>query len=238
MGRSSRRSFVVRSFRCDVLRGTRSELRRLVSDVARHRLVTVVGIGGIGKTRLVDEYADLRRLEGDDVRRARLAPAIDGRSTAVHIAAELGLTIDVETEHDVIGLVAAVLGRDPVVLTLDAMEYATDAGDVVLSLVERCPRLRVVATSPVPLGVHGERTLSLEPLQIGTGDDLGEGTALDLLIDRAGLDTGSMTDETLRVLAARARGDGRYPDADRAGGTDRHGRGHRHYSRRRWLGPP
>ena len=173
--------------------------------------MTVVGIGGIGKTRLVDEYTHARRLALDVVRRAGFASATDGRGVAAHIAAELGLTTDLEDDHETVASIAAVLGRDEVLLVLDAVEHAMEASEVALTLVERCPRLRVLATSRVPLGVQGERTVKLDPLPIGEPGDLVGGTAVELLIDRAGLDSESLSNDTVTALVGRAAAAGGVP---------------------------
>ena len=142
-----------------------------------HRLVTVVGIGGIGKTRVVDEYAHSQRFVGDDVRHANFASVPVGACTAVHLAAELGLGADAQSDHEAVDLIAAFLGHEPVLLVLDGLEHAVDANAVVLRLIERCPRLKVLATSRVPLGVQAERTVNLQPLPIGTLGESDTGTA-------------------------------------------------------------
>ena len=119
--------------------GRERELERLATELARHRLVTVVGIGGIGKTRLVDEYTHARRLALDDVRRAGFASATDGRGVAAHIAAELGLTTDLQDDHETVASIAAALGREEVLLVLDAVEHALEASEVALDTGRAVP---------------------------------------------------------------------------------------------------
>ena len=132
--------------------GREAELAQVATDLAKHRLVTVVGIGGVGKTRLVDEYAHGREVAGEDVRRAAFASAPDGVGAAIHLASELGLGTDAPSDHEAVDLVAAALGREPVLLILDGMEHASGASAVALRLIDRCGRLRVLATSRVPSG--------------------------------------------------------------------------------------
>lgn|GEM_PF-5109626 len=191
--------------------GRARELAQIGADLTKHRLLTVVGIGGIGKTRVVDEYAETRRFAGDDVRRASFASAAGGGGAAVHLATELGLGTDAQSDHDAADLIAAALGREPVLLVLDRLERVTGANGIVLRLIERCPRLRVLATSRVPLGVQAERILNLQPLPIGRPGESDAGTALELLIDRAGLERAALDDDALAELVARAEATGGIP---------------------------
>ena len=173
--------------------------------------MTVVGIGGVGKTRLVDEFAHGRHVAGDDVRRASFASAPEGVGAGIHLASELGLGTDAHSDHEAADLVAAALGREPTLLILDGMEHASGANGVVLRLIERCGRLRVLATSRVPLGVQAERTLSLQPLPIDGPGTPESGTALELLLDRAGIGIDALDDEARAELGVRAAATGGIP---------------------------
>jgi DNA-binding SARP family transcriptional activator len=191
--------------------GRDRELALIDTLLESHRLLTVVGIGGIGKTRLVDEYARGRQFGGDDVRSAGFASTPPGVGAAVHLASELGLGVDAQTDREAADVLAATVGREPVLLVLDALEHAPDANSLVLGIIERCPRVRVLATSRVPLGVQAERTLSIAPLPLGTSAASEAGTALELLADRAGIGLDALDQDARADLIARVEATGGIP---------------------------
>jgi predicted ATPase/DNA-binding CsgD family transcriptional regulator len=138
--------------------GRRAELAELTDLLARHRLVTITGAGGCGKTRLAIE--GLRRVETgypDGAWWVDLAPvavAEPGRVAAT-AAAALGVLVDPAG-----GPVAALAGqlRDrTLVVGLDNCEHVADGClELVDALLRACPGVTVLATSRQPLGVAGE----------------------------------------------------------------------------------
>ncbi len=147
-----------------------ADLRRLL---AAHRLVTLVGPAGAGKTRLAVEHAAATADSGDGPWLVRLADVTDPAVLPSTVAAAAGVA-----DPDPAALAAALTGRTGL-LVLDNCEHlVAEVAGLVLALLPRCPRLRVLATSREPLGVDGERVLPVAPLPADT--------ATDLLVDRVG----------------------------------------------------
>ncbi|GAA2348846.1 AfsR/SARP family transcriptional regulator [Dactylosporangium salmoneum] len=145
-----------------------AEVRALLDE---HRLVTVTGPGGAGKTRLAME---LCRGLSVDVRLAELAGVEDGTLLEPALAQAFGLAVPT----GVAGIAEAV-GDRPVVLLLDNGEQLVAAlAGVVRRLLAEVPGLRVLLTSRSPLSVAGERQYPVPPLPAGTA-------AVELFLDRA-----------------------------------------------------
>jgi predicted ATPase/DNA-binding SARP family transcriptional activator len=159
--------------------GRSAELAAVVTQVAAHRLVTVVGTGGVGKTRLAVEAG--WRLVADapgGVWEVDLAPLADPNT----IARPLALALDVPYRTGEVGLAryAERIGDRATVVLLDNCEHQLAAvRALVTELLARCPGLRVLATSQQALGLERELVVALTPLS--TDDD----TALELFVDRA-----------------------------------------------------
>ncbi len=171
--------------------GRTAELDRLARAVGRDGIVTVVGLGGMGKSRLVDEFAYGQRLAGLRLLRVSMGTLVDAERLPQHVADALGLfTDDAASPLDV--LVAAI-GSEPTLLVLDGVEqFTAEVGNLALQLMQRCSRLRIVATSRVPLGISVERTIPLGPLPLPGPGEPYDGTALQLMTERGGLDEASL----------------------------------------------
>ncbi|HUR51916.1 MAG TPA: adenylate/guanylate cyclase domain-containing protein [Mycobacteriales bacterium] len=156
--------------------GDLDELERVVPGTA---LLTLVGPGGVGKTRLAQALVD------------RLAPRMPGGAWAVSLA-------DLPDGGDVLPSVARALGvreeagrslassvtdrvrAQPLLLVLDNCEHVLDAvADVVDSILRVAPDARVLATSQAPLGVSGERVRQVEPLTLADAVRLFDARACD-----------------------------------------------------------
>jgi predicted ATPase/DNA-binding SARP family transcriptional activator len=136
-------------------------------------IVTVTGIGGVGKTRVAVEAA--WRASGDFRDGALfvdLASTPGARQVPGAIAAALGLPPDqrLATRDAVI---AALRGRE-LLLVLDNFEHVADAAGFVAELLEAAVEVHVVATSRTRLGVVGEREYPLRPLAAPGSDDVVE----------------------------------------------------------------
>ncbi|MCO1660360.1 BTAD domain-containing putative transcriptional regulator [Pseudonocardia humida] len=135
--------------------------------LATERLVTVVGPGGVGKTRVATEVAR----GSDAVTVLLLAPVTDQGAIPHALAAALRLTV---ARGDVLAACAAVLGDRPALLVVDNCEHLLDAvRDTVGALLSACPRLSVLATSREPLGLPAEYAFRLAPLPLPGPDDAG-----------------------------------------------------------------
>ena len=137
--------------------GRDSLVVEVLALVAAHRLVTLLGPGGVGKTRMLGEIGRRLRAERPDrpVVMCELATA-DEESVVDVVAAALGI----EGRPDV-GLadrVAAVLGDTEIALLLDNCEHVLDpVAELVERLLATCPNVRLVATSRERLRVAGEQ---------------------------------------------------------------------------------
>ena len=185
--------------------GRDGPVREVAGLLERHRLVTVTGPGGVGKTRLAGEVA--RAVAGrfaDGAWLAELAPVRDPAQVAAVVAAALG--VREQPGVPVAEVLARVLARQQLLLVLDNCEHVIGAAaELCAGLLAACDDVRVLATSREPLAVAGEARYRLGPLSLPGGDDpagAGGSEAVALFADRA------------RQADARFRA-GR---ADRAGG--------------------
>ncbi len=150
----------------------------LVTDDA-YPLVTLVGIGGTGKTRLAVEVAESLRDRYDDVTFIDLAPLTDGAQIPTAMAAALGISVGGGPGAGaVLDAVVAALVVRPHLVVLDNCEHLVDeCADLVDLLLDSCPDTALLATSREALAVEGERTWPVGSLP---ADD-----AVALFIDRA-----------------------------------------------------
>jgi predicted ATPase len=144
--------------------GRAAELRDVQTLIGGGRLLTLVGVGGGGKTRLaVQVAAELLDGEGDGVWLVELASVAEPSQVAAKIALVLG--IGVVAGRAVDDTVVDALASRRLLLVLDNCEHVIDAvavfADAVLS---RCPYVALLATSREPLDVAGEQLLRVAPL--------------------------------------------------------------------------
>jgi predicted ATPase/DNA-binding winged helix-turn-helix (wHTH) protein len=144
--------------------GRGAQLSDVAALVAANRLVTLVGAGGIGKTRLALELA--RRLVTnfeDGVRIAELGPLSDPSLVLPTIAAALELS-DAAASPECL---AAALGPRRPLLVLDNCEHVIDAvAAITEALLHANPSLQVIATSREPLRAEGEWVYRVPPLDV------------------------------------------------------------------------
>ncbi|MEV6490456.1 AAA family ATPase, partial [Actinoplanes sp. NPDC051633] len=148
----------------DDLVGRDRELRILADLVSgdRHRLVTVTGRAGVGKSRIVAELAASLAPRTDvTVRMLDLSAVYEPELVGELIAAALGCGPSRLAPRE---RIAAHLGDERVLLVLDRFEQLVAAAPELVDLLRRCPDLRLVVTSQRRLQVRGERVVALEPL--------------------------------------------------------------------------
>jgi predicted ATPase/DNA-binding SARP family transcriptional activator len=168
--------------------GRADDLDTLEEMLSRHRLVTLVGVGGSGKTRLAVELAHRTSAQYDDaVVFVDLSALADGKLLARHVADAVGLTrtpgiAPDEAEQQLLHF----LGPQRALLILDNCEHIIDAcAEHVDRLLDRCRRLVVLATSREPLDLDGEQLLPVGPLEVPDQSDDPATASVRLLVDRA-----------------------------------------------------
>jgi predicted ATPase/DNA-binding SARP family transcriptional activator len=162
--------------------GRDAEIGSLHRLFGSERLVTLVGPGGVGKTRVALEVA--QRDSASPV--LRLAPVTEPAAIPHALASALGLTI---VQPDVLGACLAVLSDRPVLLVVDNCEHLLDAvRDLVAVILSACPEVRVLATSREPLGLAAEYVHRLAPLPLPrqhADRDLPRVPSVAVFLDRA-----------------------------------------------------
>src|SRR5712672_2475741 len=144
------------------------ELDEILDLSASHRLVTLTGTGGIGKTRLGFEAArHLLPRFADGVWAIELAPLSDPELVAVTVATALGLELASGTASPV--SVATTLRSKQLMLVLDNCEHVIDAAaGMAEALLRTNPAAHVIATSREPLRVEGEWIYPVPPRAVPT----------------------------------------------------------------------
>ncbi len=170
--------------------GRRRELTEVRRALGGGRLLTLTGMGGVGKSRLALRAATgLRRLFPDGVWLAELGELEDTDDVAAKVAAVFG--VDVGARRPWVDL-AGFLAHKRMMLVLDNCEHLLDPCAVLADrLLSASEGLRVLATSRQPLGLASERTLDVAPLAVPgaegylTPEMLGQYEAVTLFTDRA-----------------------------------------------------
>jgi non-specific serine/threonine protein kinase len=162
----------------------RDQDRRQVTELLREqRIVTLIGVGGVGKTRLA--LAAARAAVADfahGVWLVELAALTEGSLVPASIAAAVGTTLD--RDQPLLAALVAALGSRQILIVLDNCEHlAAACAEVVEGVARACPRVHVMATSREPLGVGGEAVWPVAPLEIPALD--GRGQPLQQLADTA-----------------------------------------------------
>jgi predicted ATPase/class 3 adenylate cyclase len=167
--------------------GRVAEQERLRESLGTHRLVTVVGVGGAGKTRLAVQVArDLVSQYPDGVWFVDLAGAGAGNAQPVEVAVAGALGLRPEPGRPVAATIADYTAGRRLLLVLDTCDaHLPAAATVVGRLLGGGPDTRVLATSREPLGLPGEVVWRIPPLPVATLAGGRPSDAVALLLDRA-----------------------------------------------------
>lgn len=161
--------------------GRRREILAAVAAIEQDRLVSLVGVGGVGKSRLAEAVAhELGGQFRDGVVYVELATVQDPQ----HIP---------QVVHDLVDPVSNPrtslierLYRRHMLLVLDACEHLiSDIAGFATELLEYCPDVRIIVTSRIPLGIMGERVFHVPPLSVAPSSDTTPSEAALLFMHRA-----------------------------------------------------
>ncbi|KQR20275.1 hypothetical protein ASF79_12040 [Agreia sp. Leaf335] len=179
--------------------GRDDDARRVLELLTRRRLVTLVGSGGLGKTRLSQDVAARAADAGSAVIVVELASISSDDDVGLHIASTLGIRevqsarrlgdpiVVPDVRRRILDALIALSGRatPAALLVLDNCEHVIeDAAIWAADLVAEAPGLSILATSRSPLSVSAEQVYPLEPLPSVT-DDGSPAAAVTLFVDRA-----------------------------------------------------
>jgi predicted ATPase/class 3 adenylate cyclase len=169
------------------------------------RLVTVIGPGGVGKTRLAGAVAlDLVEQFPHGVYFVDLSDVGEAELVVASIARVLGVPL--EGDESAVGDVADQIGEKQMLLVLDNFEHVLGAAVAVAGLLQQCPRLHVLVTSRVLLELRDEHAYALPPMGLPQGTSLVEvrdSEAVQLFVARARLvgENFRLTDENAAAVA-------------------------------------
>jgi predicted ATPase/DNA-binding CsgD family transcriptional regulator len=166
--------------------GRSRELPMIRDALGRYRLVTLRGVGGVGKTRLALQVAAaVRRSFEDGVWLVELSALRNTELLARTVAS--ALAVPDQAAGDPLDLLADYLAGRHLLLILDTCEHLA-GGCAMLSevLLRAAPRLRILATSREPLEVMGEQAFVVPPLDVPeAGAPAGGSESVELFVDRA-----------------------------------------------------
>jgi predicted ATPase len=182
--------------------GRERELAVVAGKIRSSRVLTVTGVGGVGKTRLaIRAAAGVAGEFPGGVWLAELAPLIDASLVGTTVAAAIG--VPMSPSVDPCELVCRFLARRRALVVLDNCEHVIGvAADLVDRVLAAAPRARVLATSREPLGVAGESVWRVPSLSVDA--DVGVGDAVALFAARAALVRADFVLDDATTKAVRA----------------------------------
>ena len=172
--------------------GRRRQLQEVKAGLSAGRLLTLVGPGGVGKTRLALRVAtDLQRAVPAGVWLVELGGLSDAELVAKAVMTSMGLR-DESSVWPVSRLIDYVVTKR-LLLILDNCEHLLDACAILADVLLREARdLRILATSRQPLGIAGEKVVQVAPLSVPDATErlaperIAQSEAVMLLLERAG----------------------------------------------------
>lgn len=159
-----------------------AELRNLVLD---HRLVTLTGVGGAGKTRLsLQAAAELSGRFPDGVRLVELAPTSDPEMVPTAFATALGVRFEEGSPVAITDRLLETVQSRRMLMVVDNCEHVlASSAALIQSVLSQSPEVHVLASSREALGLPGERIWQTPSL--GLSPDGGESEAVTLFMERA-----------------------------------------------------
>ena len=158
------------------------EVKQVAELVRAHRLVTLTGVGGVGKTRLaVQVAAELVPEFGDGVWLVELAPVGDPPAVPDAVATALGITP--QPGRSVTASIAETLAGRRLLVVFDNCEHVLGAAaDLIEAILARSTTVTVIATSREGLRVGAEHLWPVPSLDVREGAD---SAAVELFVERA-----------------------------------------------------
>ena len=166
--------------------GREQDVAEAVAAIAESRLVTLTGVGGVGKTRLAMRAAVAADHFTDGLAWCELAPVTDHAAVPAAVATSLGVRRSADTS--VVESLVDYLSQRQMLLVLDNCEHLLESvRPLVESLLRGCPRLVVLATSRTRLAASGEHVRPVAPLPVPTSTGRPDPTtpAVALFVERA-----------------------------------------------------
>lgn len=170
--------------------GRAALLELLVEEVAQHRLVTLVGTGGVGKTSVGYELArSIAAKYADGVYPVELVTVLDEGATLEAFAT--ALDVNTRQRASIEDAIVDMLRPRNALLLLDNCEHLVEpVAGLVNRIMRAAPGVSIVATSREPLAVTGEHVWTVEPLSTDGGEnvakfDLASAPAVALFVERA-----------------------------------------------------
>ena len=153
--------------------GRDADLRRVAELIREQRIVTLVGVAGVGKTRLALAAASAAVMDfTHGVWLVELAALTDGSLVRGTVAAGVGITLDRDRDQSSLAALVAALSSRQLLIVLDNCEHLIAAcAEVVVAVARACPRVHILATSREPLAVDGEIIWTVAPLDIPALDE-------------------------------------------------------------------
>jgi len=189
--------------------GREREVAEIAESLGTHRLVTLVGSGGIGKTRTsLQVAANLLDGSGNGVWFIELAPLASDEYISATIAQALGLSLP--PEGDALAHLVKTLKSWQALLVFDNCEHiVAGAARVIWAIIRQCPKIAILASSRQGLGIAGETIYRLPSLGVGDGATVAnarEATAapaIALFVERANAADQhfALTDENASIVA-------------------------------------